>query len=65
MLKSCCEKPRKRSVKIGAFLLAGAFFWRILYRIDKLGTASTCTTVGTASIDSQIHLVTDICTTEI
>jgi hypothetical protein len=31
-----------------------------MYRIDTLGTASTCTSVGTASIYSQIHLVADM-----
>jgi hypothetical protein len=35
-----------------------------MYKIDKLGTASTCTNVGTASIDCQIHLVADVGTTE-
>jgi hypothetical protein len=31
-----------------------------MYRIDNLVTASTCTSVGTASIDCQIHLVADV-----
>jgi hypothetical protein len=35
-----------------------------MYRIDKLVTASTCTSVGTASIDCQIHLVADVGITE-
>jgi hypothetical protein len=41
--------------------------YSILVRIDKLETASisTCTSVGTAIIYSQSHLVTDMGTTEI
>jgi hypothetical protein len=31
-----------------------------IYRIDNLVTAFTRTTVGTASIDCQIHLVADV-----
>jgi hypothetical protein len=36
-----------------------------IYRIDKLVTASACTSVGTASIDFQIHLVPDVGNIEI
>jgi hypothetical protein len=36
-----------------------------MYRIDKLVTASACTSVGTASIDGQIHLVADVGISEI
>jgi hypothetical protein len=36
-----------------------------LYRIDKLVTASICASVGTASIDCQIHLVADVGNTEL
>jgi hypothetical protein len=31
-----------------------------IYRIDNLVKASTCTIVGTASIDGQISLVADV-----
>jgi hypothetical protein len=31
-----------------------------IYRIDNLVTASDCTSVGTASIDCQIHQVADV-----
>jgi hypothetical protein len=31
-----------------------------MYRIDKLMTVSTCTSVGTASNACQIHLVADV-----
>jgi hypothetical protein len=36
-----------------------------MYRIDELGTASTNTSVGTASIYSQSHLLTDMAITAI
>jgi hypothetical protein len=36
-----------------------------MYRIDELVTASTCISVGTASIYCQIHLVGDVGITEI
>jgi hypothetical protein len=36
-----------------------------MYRIDKLVTASTCSSAGTTSIDCQIHLVADVGNIEI
>jgi hypothetical protein len=43
-------------------LLLGSarFEHRYINRLDNLVAASTCTTVGTASIDCQIHLVADV-----